>query len=853
MPNSEDSTLDDRGDDSLLREALGMSARAPTVLAIGQVVDGTYRVDGLIGEGGMGRVYRAHDLKLDRDVALKLHSSVTEDARLMREATALAQLVHANVVTVYEVGTWNGHPWVAMEYVDGGNARQWLAREPRTPPQILAVYLAAARGLAAAHAVGLVHRDFKPDNVLVGDDGRVRVADFGLACAIGEPNELAMGTPAYMAPEQRSGGTVDARADQFAFAVALWEALCGKRPFTDGPRGPIARRIERALRRALATDPTARWPGLEPLIAVLAHDPRRLARRVAVVAAVALAAGAVTWLVTRGDAAIDCASATDDSWTPVRAAALRARLAANGVEADRVMGVLDAWVRARNVARVDACEATNLRHTHSAAALDARIGCLERQSLDFDASIGVLRDLPPRAAERAAIVARALPRPSDCRSEVEGGPTDPIARAGEVVVRKAIAESRAQQAAGAGEQALASAHVAVGTADLLRRPGLAAEARIQLAGALYESGTLDGVVAASEQAARLAAEAHDDRTVAEAWLQALNTIGLHEAKLEVADRLIAVADAAVVRAGSPPNLRISLLAERAALADRHGDPRAEVGLLTRTIELATQTYGTDDPVLPELHTRLGAAYVVLRDVADARASLDYARGLLEQLYGERNPHLGVVYTNLGILERIQGNFTQARTYYEAALAIKERALGPDHVALAPTLINLGQTLLDTGDAGAARASALRAIGLIEHAYGPDHFQLATALVVVAEADRFDGDPRSARGALERAIAIQQRVGDVAPLASMLAQLASVDLELHDRASARAAAERALAVATHGLDSAGIAVATESLARVERVEGAATWRKTLRRARDLYARADGEDSPGVHRLDAELGL
>ena len=212
-----------------------------------------------IGRGGMGVVYAAYDEALDRKVAIKLlheHDAGGGD-RLLREAQALARLSHPNVVGVYEVDRALGSIYIAMEFVVGATLREWLAARQRTLPEIVDVFTQAGRGLAAAHAVGLIHRDFKPDNVMVGDDGRVRVFDFGLARSVGaqRSEERAeesrasqaskrsslraemtidgsiLGTPAYMAPEQYLGGATDARTDVFAFCVALHEALYRQRPF----------------------------------------------------------------------------------------------------------------------------------------------------------------------------------------------------------------------------------------------------------------------------------------------------------------------------------------------------------------------------------------------------------------------------------------------------------------------------------------------------------------------------------------------------------------------------------------------------------------------------------------------
>src|SRR5581483_7017268 len=202
-----------------------------------------------LGSGGFGVVYLAWDPQLDRQIALKVLRPSGGDAEalaadLLREAKAMAKLSHPNVTAVYDVAALGGQVAIAMERIDGTNAREWLAEKPRTQREILAVFLAAARGLQAAHAAGLVHRDFKPENVLVGRDGRVAVTDFGLA----RPETAAgarSGTPRYMAPEHRRGEAVDARADQYSLAVALNEAL------TDPPR---------ALKRALSEDRAQRYP-----------------------------------------------------------------------------------------------------------------------------------------------------------------------------------------------------------------------------------------------------------------------------------------------------------------------------------------------------------------------------------------------------------------------------------------------------------------------------------------------------------------------------------------------------------------------------------------------------------------
>jgi dipeptidyl aminopeptidase/acylaminoacyl peptidase/predicted Ser/Thr protein kinase len=324
-----DSEIDSDAD-PLLIEALGMQPVARAALVAGDVLDGTYRIERKLGAGGMGVVYLARDLRLQRDVAIKLHGERAGDgegARLLREATAMAQLVHPNVATVYQVGTWSGRPYIAMEYVAGGTLREWLAA-PHAPRQIVEKFVDAGRGLAAAHAIGIVHRDFKPDNVLVGRDGRARVSDFGLARATDasdltspapspSPAPLSpltqagsvVGTPAYMAPEQRTG-VAGTAADQFAFAVALWEALAGHRPEPVSgkalarPAGRMSARVHAALTRALAVDPEERFSTMDALLAALTDDRRRR-WAIGVAAVVALAAIAIVVAVgARRDPAV---------------------------------------------------------------------------------------------------------------------------------------------------------------------------------------------------------------------------------------------------------------------------------------------------------------------------------------------------------------------------------------------------------------------------------------------------------------------------------------------------------------------------------------------------------------------
>ncbi|MFT3696999.1 MAG: serine/threonine-protein kinase [Kofleriaceae bacterium] len=288
---------------------------------------GRFIVTGELGSGGMGVVYSAHDRELDRRVALKVlrAAAATEEERMrmLREGQAMARVTHPNVITVYEVGVEGNLVFLAEELLDAGTLGSWLDKQQRGEKDIVDKFIAAGHGLAAAHKAGLVHRDFKPDNVLLGKDGRVRVSDFGLARALGPDEEnlpaatranmaraqmdlsrspmspltrtgAVMGTPMFMAPEQHLGERADERSDQFAFCVALYRALYGDWPFPgktsvaladaviggrmQKPPKQIPARLRKILLRGLATKPADRYPNMDALLADLSAAPSRRGR-----------------------------------------------------------------------------------------------------------------------------------------------------------------------------------------------------------------------------------------------------------------------------------------------------------------------------------------------------------------------------------------------------------------------------------------------------------------------------------------------------------------------------------------------------------------------------------------------
>jgi hypothetical protein len=317
-----------------LADGMQTSAAAPSTIA-------RYEVRALIGAGAAGVVYRAFDPKLQREVAIKvLRSDPTGApdlaARILREAQAMARLSAPNVVAVYDVGIEDGAVYLVMEHVQGSTLAHWLRAEARSVEAILAVFADAGRGLLSAHEKGLVHRDFKPENVLVAADGRARVTDFGLAREVEPtpaqldpaavvqlyaPTRGLVGTPAYLAPELFDGAPASAQSDQFAFCVALFDALFERHPFRAGEaitleqlieaarahelaapastRGARGRRVASVLARGLSPDPARRFGDMGELLRELAGTARQRLTRTVIAAALATLLAALIALGVR--------------------------------------------------------------------------------------------------------------------------------------------------------------------------------------------------------------------------------------------------------------------------------------------------------------------------------------------------------------------------------------------------------------------------------------------------------------------------------------------------------------------------------------------------------------------------
>ena len=847
-------------DTSLTAETVPEGARGDRGQTIGPGdCLGRYTVRTLIGAGGMGRVFAATDTELGRTVALKVirpdrGASSAARARLLREAQALALLHHPNVVTVHDVGTEGEIVFIAMELIEGPTLGEWLRAERRTWRAIRDAFVAAGRGLAAAHAAGIVHRDFKPHNAIVGAD-RVVVVDFGLARAEAElPEEpgapsttssqdslrLALtltgervGTPRYMSPEQRAGGAVTARADQFAFCVALRDALFGDPPAdaaasTDAAASadsaaPTAVRVPRflaaAVARGLAPRPEDRWPSMDALLAALEHTlwtPRR--RRAAGAAAIALVAGVAALGFTAGQRAAvpDPCVGSEALVAPLWDDAIRGRVhdafrRTGLVYADDSFARVDTALRDRLAgwARThrDNCEATHLRHEQSEAMLDLRAQCLGGARAQLGAMVAVLQQADATVVQRAARAAVEIADPARCSDPASLGAAiapPPAAQAREVeAMRDEAARLSPQFELGKWQEARAAGIDLVARVRRLGYKPLLARALAQLAHVEANTGEVDTAIADLYEVAQLGAEVGDDDVVAMVlpWLGF--ALGNGKDRFDAADAVHRWAVAATARAGNTPLRLVSLYGNRAVVLSRQGDHKAALALYQTVLGLETQRRGPDS---------LGAAWS-LKSIGDelgatgrsgeATAFYQRASALIEKPLGPAHPLVSVLLSAYGWNYVDLFEFDAAVPILERALAINEQTLGPDDVRVAALLYNLGVARLGQRRLPEARAALERAIR-IHRAAGPAGGRhTAQNYALLGDVARKEGNPRLAHELAGKALEIHLAVLGPAHEETGLTYRLDADhlVALGRVTEARAAIDRARAIAekAHGKD------------------------------------------------------
>jgi tetratricopeptide (TPR) repeat protein len=801
--------------------ALG-SPRAATLprLAPGTTV-GHYVVERIAGAGAMGVVYAARDPRLDRAVALKCVAASGDahaQERMLREAKAMAQLSHRNVVSIFDVGTYGNDVFLAMEWVPGRTLRQWLL-EPRSVRDIVGVLADAGRGLAAAHAAGLVHRDIKPDNVLIADDGRVCVTDFGLAReldAAPEPTFVddvavdtltatgqVIGTPAYMAPEQLAGGTADVRSDQFAFCVVAYECFAGHRPFEGrtiaelrtaiarGPQ-PIAKLpawIQRVIDRGLAADPAQRFATLDELLAALARDPAKRRRRFAIGAGViVLAAGAYALVPRAHDACPDPRGRLAGVWDDARRTQLRAAFAARphpftAAVLARALTALDRYADGWVELRTDACRATYERRDQSEARYDTELACLERRRGELAATVDLLATAPDEQTVRNAVaVVQGLPDVHPCRdgetlSAQAPLPALPAARAQVDVALRDLATAKALAKTAKYAAAQHVVDELVPRARTLDYAPALAET-LYLAGKLQMATSRDAAVAerALNEAATLAATAKDDALAARVWIQLAYTVGTIARRFSEAESLVRVARTAVQRAGNAADLVVDWHNSVGAILVEQGKYDEALPHFKDALALAEPAgSGAHDRLADQL-SKLAGVLDAGGHYAEARTTGERAVALTEAEVGPDHPDLAATLDALGAIEYDAGEFAAAQASYRRALAIYDKLGEPATYNTTEAIEGLGNTALALGQLDDARAQHERVLAIRE-GVSPDDPRVADSLINLGMVLVAQGHVDAARANYDRALALYKKAyGDAHPqVAVALRQRAQLEM------------------------------------------------------------------------------
>jgi tetratricopeptide (TPR) repeat protein/predicted Ser/Thr protein kinase len=863
---------------------------------------GRYVVLDRLGGGGMGLVYAAYDPHLDRRVALKLlradqragGGGMSEGrTRLLREAQAMARLSHPNVIAVHDVGTIDDEVFIAMEYVEGDTLAAWRDAEPRTTEAILEAFLQAARGLSAAHAKGLVHRDFKPDNVLVGNDGRVRVLDFGLARAesapalssippsatsSGEvpvlssagasippppPSSKAldtpltrvgaiMGTPRYMAPEQFAGTAVDARTDVFAFCVSLYEALYDQHPFGGDDEQQLIRRVQRAkvrpepaakklpaplraaLLRGMAREPAERFPSIDALVDAIAPPPSR-ARR------------AWAWPAAAGAALL--ATAAGLLW-------VRAARPQPGAECETSPAMLaGAWDDTRRADVERAFLATGTPYAKDAvrgatSALDgyARAwsamrtdACLatrvrhEQSDELLDLRMQCLGERRSELAALSSVFASADAKTVEHAVSAAASLTD-VASCGNVAALRAPApppkDAPTRAAIDAVRATIAEARAEEGAGRYAEEVERAQQADAAAAGIAYAPLAAEAKLALGEARYYMHDYASARATLGDAAAAALGAR---------ADDVAARAFTSLVGVesfgGDPRGALESGALASAAIARVGDEPRLSFRLEMR-LQLADRHEGRYD---------------------EARAHLEKAAGLADGAFAASPLERADIDGAFGSLADEQGHYEESLSWHRRALELRTGALGDGHPLIADTLSNIGWELEMLGRFDEALVSAERALSLVEAAFGAESERAAGMMHTLGDVEDDLGRFDAAAAHMERALAIFERVHGEKneEVANTLNDLGVVRNHAHQNAGALDAFRRALSIyeELHGGDHPRVALALDNVGNTLRMLGKSDEaRRYHEQALAVGRKAYGaDDHPEVASILANLGL
>jgi tetratricopeptide (TPR) repeat protein/predicted Ser/Thr protein kinase len=788
-------------------DGLAIDTLSPLPLSAVDLTPGTFlgrfEIERRIGSGAMGVVYSAHDPQLDRRVAVKLikaPGSKGTAGRFSREAKLMARLSHPNIVVVHDAGEVDGRLFIAMELIDGETLPAWL-KHPRPRHEILRLLDQAGRGLAAAHQAGIVHRDFKPGNVLIGSDGRARVVDFGVArwaddaATVATPrqprddvrttNGTIPGTPAYMAPEQQRGHPATPQSDQYSFCLSLWEALSGARPERGQARpGGLPRAVRRILERGLAESPDARWPSVIALLDALSRASNRRRRTAATAISALAATSLVGALLLRPPEPPACRPAEErliGVWDGDRKAVMRRGFLATHLpyaehQWQTVEHTVDRYASAWTSRSNAACTADGRGDEPSHALREPRRTCLDRRLDHLRLWLNVFAtpdvDLVRNAAQAVAGLEDLAVCDDPEQSELPV-PTDPGLAAEVKVLRKRLAAEQLRASYGPYKQAVAALRGILAEAEQRGYRPLVAESLAAIGKAEQDASDFKAALVTWLALRDLSEETHQDRQRVMAWSGLAFTYGslfqfdkAHDA-VRVATTIVRPMSRTTTQA-----LRIALEIDDASAWWGEGQLERALVLYRHAETELEQLFGPDSYRLARNEIDLATLLVEMRRLDEAEPLYSRALARFLAMNGDSHPGVAMIVNNQGNLYFQKRDYQHALERYREALAIKDRAGIPaDNLGRAYTNLNVGETLVQLHRPDDAIVALGPALATIAAQLGDNNDYFLEALTWMGLAELGAGHPAQAATRLERAVAGRVQKG------SSPAQLAEAQLGL----------------------------------------------------------------------------
>ena len=816
------------GEDTLCEDTLCEESDSPKVvdLAAGERIH-RFHILELIGKGGMGAVYKAYDPELDRRIAIKIlavsnqhdETASLPHARIKREAKALARLNHTNVVSIYDVGTYNESVYIAMEYVEGKTLRAWLADTNPRPKEIIDVFVAAGRGLQAAHAQGIVHRDFKPENLIVAGDGRVKILDFGLATAAGfdeiefgdtssgSDSELSssdqhlatpltehgtlLGTVVYMAPEHFLKQDLDEKTDQFSFCVTLFEALYGQRPFAGKTTNKLERNvrlgritipkqasvpdwIQRILLRGLSVSKEDRYPAIADLLSELQDDPeiRRMQRKKkfvvlgAILFAAALPFGLWTWFFNRDQLCQGAQNKLVGVWDATVQKNIQEAFRSTNLPYAfdtfrRVEEHLNRYTQDWVTMHTQSCQATRIRGEQSETMLDLSMICLSKRLDELKALNEVLSEADSKTVEKAIPAIEDLAAISTCAN---------VEMLSDLHYRiKPPTPGKQKQQVDQLRSQLNKTKVYLHTGRYKQGDLLAQQVLTQAQTTAYPPLATETLY----------------------WSGMLKLkLGQHESAQQQFDQAFSQAlalgyDEFVALAGTQLMYVVGYHLTRFEEGERIG----------RYAQAVLQKLRDHNELLANLYGNMGVVLWAKGDWQLAKDKLHRALELLNNTHDANPMTFSKVLTNLGIVYYDQGAFDKSAEFFTQAMQIDKRVLGSQHPYVAISLNNLGDAYGSKGNYAKAIEHHSQAFSIWSKAFGPDHLEVAYSHTNLGATLVLQGDLKKAKHHYQRALAIRSKgLGPDHPSTAIcLSGLANVSSSLGDYASARKYHSQALRI------------------------------------------------------------